>query len=72
MTTGAHRVHLPHSELCGVERAYANFNAGRARQWWSPSAQVIATDCLLIATDCLLIATDCQWWSPSAQVIATD
>lgn len=44
LATGAHRFHLPHSELCGVERAYANFNAGRARQWWSPSAQVIATD----------------------------
>ena len=38
LATGAHRFHLPHVELCGVDTPYANFNAGRSRQWFSPSA----------------------------------
>jgi len=38
--TGAHRFHLPHSELCGVGTTHANFNAGRARQWTQPSTEL--------------------------------
>ena len=37
LTTGAHRFHLPHTELCGLGSTHSNFNAGRARQWWQPS-----------------------------------
>ena len=36
LATGEHRFHLP-SELCAVGSSHANFNAGRAKQWTSPS-----------------------------------